>query len=64
VNRGYVSGLVTGALIGGALVMWLAPQLSDSRRERIADAGRGVGRQARHWWQQGRETAEGLMDRI
>lgn len=59
-----MSGLVTGALIGGALVMWLAPQISDSTRERIADTGRGMGRRARHWWNQGRDMAEGMMDRI
>lgn len=63
-QKGYVAGLMTGAVIGGMLAIWLAPQFSDEARERLKDGGRRLGHRAQQWWRYSRDAAEDLMDRV
>lgn len=62
VQRGYVTGLMTGAVLGGVLAIWLAPQFNGNAPGRLKDGSRRLGRRAQHWWRYGRDAAEDMMD--
>lgn len=63
-RRGYMSGLLTGAIVGGLLAVWLAPQMRGNTNERLMQGGRRAARGAQYWWHRGRDAAEDLVDRI
>ncbi|MHB9144423.1 MAG: YtxH domain-containing protein [Symbiobacteriia bacterium] len=63
-RRGYMNGLMTGALIGGLVALWLVPQFRSNASGRLMAGGRWLGHRAHSWWDRGRDTAEDLMDRI
>ena len=45
-DYGFVIGLLTGTVVGAALVMWLAPRSASELGERIGDSARSLGEQA------------------
>lgn len=61
-HKGYVSGLVTGAVVGGLLAIWLAPQVSGASGEHWMAESRRLGRRAQDWWQRGRDAAGDWVD--
>ena len=51
-SYGFVSGLVTGTVVGAGLVMWLVPRLAAELRERVTDTARSFGQRASEQYQQ------------
>jgi gas vesicle protein len=51
-DYGFVLGLLTGAVAGAGLVMWLVPRLGSELRERVTDSARSFGQRASEQYQQ------------
>ena len=51
-DYGFVSGLLTGTVVGAGLAMWFVPRLASELRGRVTDSARSVGERASEQYQQ------------
>ena len=61
-RRGFLSGMIAGGLIGAAIGMMLAPQVSTDTRERIVSGGQGLSRTAQRLFRRSRDGVEDIID--
>ena len=62
-NYNLVFALLTGALVGAGLAIWLAPRGVSELRERVTDSARRIGRRASERYEQaGSRVSEAVDD--
>jgi len=54
--------MIAGGLIGAAIGMMLAPQVSTDTRERIVSGGQGLSRTAQRLFRRSRDGVEDIID--
>ena len=55
-----VMGFALGALVGAGIALWFAPASGEQTRRRLGNAARRMSRDARHTFDEARETMGGL----
>ena len=60
----FVIGLLTGAVVGAGLAMWLVPRSARELRQRLTDSARDLGERASEHYQQASTRVSDAVDEI
>jgi gas vesicle protein len=63
-DYGFMTGLLTGTLIGAGLALWFAPRSGSELRHRISDSAKTLGQRASDQYQKASARAGEALDEI